>query len=55
MDMVTETGSDVNLSRADQCATHLHWLDVIMENLFTLGVWIYEAINVSQIGPASLH
>ena len=55
MDMVTETGSDVNLSRADYCETQLHLFHVIMKNLFTLSVWIYETINVSKFGPVALH
>ena len=27
----------------------------MMKILFILGVWIYEAISVSQFGPVSLH
>ena len=35
------------------CASHIS--EIMMKILFILGVWIYEAISVSQFGPVSLH
>lgn len=61
MDLATESGSDINLSRALgrlESVTQSHMLPTklkIMRNLSTPDVWMHGTTSASQFHPMSLH